>query len=213
MTIRHHLEEDTLFAYAAGDLPEAFNLIIAAHVSLCDTCRAVVESYDALGGAIMEDAPAEALAEDSLPRTLALLDTLPDMAARPAAAPGTFPAPLRDYAGGDLGSVRWKGIGMGVKQAILPTSGAATARLLMIPAGAKIPDHSHEGTEMTLVLQGAFRDAEDRFARGDIEVADGSVSHTPVADIGEDCICLAVTDAPLKFKSFLPKLAQKFARL
>lgn len=212
MTIRHHLEEDTLFAYAAGDLPEAFNLIIAAHVSLCDDCRAVVESYDALGGAVIAGTSAEALAEDSLPRTLARLDDLP-LAERRTAAPGTFPAPLQEYVGGDLDHVTWKGIGMGVKQAILPTSNAATARLLLIPAGAQMPDHSHEGTELTLVLKGAFRDEDDRFARGDVEVADGSVSHTPTAEAGEDCICLVATEAPLKFKKWLPKVAQKFARI
>ena len=42
-------------AYAAGNLPEAFNLIVATHVSLCDECRAVVESYDGLGGGAIID--------------------------------------------------------------------------------------------------------------------------------------------------------------
>lgn len=212
MSINHHLQEETLLAYAAGNLPEAFNLIVAAHVSLCDECRAVVESYDSLGGAVLETADAPAMAVDSLTRTLARLDG-EEREERVTPAKGALPGPVQSYVGGDLDAVRWRPVGMGVKQAILPTSSTATARLLMIPAGTAIPDHSHEGMEMTLVLQGAFMDEDDRFARGDIEVADGSVSHTPVADIGEDCICLAVTDAPLKFKSFLPKIAQKFARL
>jgi putative transcriptional regulator len=37
--------------------------------------------------------------------------------------------------------------------------------------------------------------------------------HTPVADIHEDCICLAVTDAPLTFSGLIPKLAQPFLRI
>ncbi|MEW9919856.1 ChrR family anti-sigma-E factor [Marimonas sp. MJW-29] len=212
MSIKHHLQEETLLAYAAGNLPEAFNLIVAAHVSLCDDCRAVVESYNSVGGAVLETAEASAMAADSLTQTLARLDR-EAVEERTTPAKGALPQPVQSYLGGDLDAVRWRPVGMGVKQAILPTSSSATARLLMIPAGTAIPDHSHEGMEMTLVLQGAFMDEDDRFARGDIEVADGSVSHTPVADIGEDCICLAVTDAPLKFKSFLPKIAQKFARL
>ena len=52
--IKHHLNEELLMAYAAGSLPEAFNLMVATHVSLCDECRARVESYDALGGAVIE---------------------------------------------------------------------------------------------------------------------------------------------------------------
>ena len=48
---------------------------------------------------------------------------------------------------------------------------------------------------------------------GDIEIADEHFDHTPVADEGEDCICLAVPDAPLEFQGLLPKIVQRFARI
>ena len=76
-----------------------------------------------------------------------------------------------------------------------------------------MPDHGHQGMELTLVLQGAFRDEVDRFARGDLEIATEDLEHTPVADIGEDCICLAATDAPLKFKSIIPRVMQPFLKI
>lgn len=208
MTIKHHPQEATLLAYATGNLPEAFNLIIAAHVSLCDDCRAVVESCDAVGGSLLEDTSAVAMCAESLDRTMAALDT--PQAPVPKAAPGILPAPLQRYVGGDLDAVKWRPVGLGVKQAILPTSTEASARLLRIPAGVAIPDHSHEGNELTLVLQGAFADEDDHFARGDLEVADGDVTHTPIAAPGADCICLAVTDAPLAFKGWLPRVVQRF---
>jgi len=59
-------------------------------------------------------------------------------------------------------------------------------------------------------LKGAFRDEDGVFARGDIEVADQEVDHTPVAEPGEDCICLVATDARLKFEGILPRIAQPF---
>lgn len=209
--IRHHLDEGTLLAYAAGTLPEAFNLIVATHLSLCDRCRADAQAYDAVGGALL-DVETSHLSDDCLERTLAQLDaSAPDPVK--AAAGGTLPAPLQDYVGGDLESIRWRPVGMGVKQAILPTSKGATARLLFIPAGAAMPDHSHHGTELTLVLKGAFQDEDGYFARGDIEIADSDVQHIPVADIHEDCICLAVTDAPLRFTGILPRIFQKFLRI
>jgi len=200
-----------LLAYAAGTLPEAFNLIVATHLSLCDTCRADAGAYDALGGALLEEGNAE-MADESLAEVLAALDDAPAPAPK-REANGDLPAPLHSYVGGDLSSVRWRPVGMGVKQAILRTSKGATARLLCIPAGAAMPDHGHHGTEMTLVLKGAFQDADDYFARGDIEVAGKDVQHIPVADIHEDCICLAVTDAPLRFNGILPRIWQKFARI
>ncbi len=216
-SIHHHLNEAILMAYSAGTLPEAFNLMVASHISLCDECRARVEAFDAVGGAILDEGPMEtvALSDDALAATMALIaggavDTAPKRTTNPNRI---LPAPLQDYIGGDLDSIKWRPVGMGVKQAILPTSKDASARLLFIPAGAAMPDHGHHGIEMTMVLQGAFIDEGERFARGDVEIADSDLDHTPVADIGEDCICLAVTDGPLQFKSLLPKIAQPFLRI
>ena len=213
-SINHHLNDAILMAYAAGTLPEAFNLIVASHLSMCDVCRAAAESFDALGGEILDQSAAPDLSDDSLAATLALIDGGPvEQIRAPKTANAVLPQPLQDYVGGDLDAIKWKPVGMGVKQAILPTSREATARLLFIPAGAAMPDHGHQGTEMTMVLQGAFQDDGGYFARGDVEIADSDLHHTPVADIHEDCICLAVTDAPLRFDSFIPRIAQRFLRI
>ncbi len=201
-------------AYAAGQLPEAFSLVVAAHLSLCDDCRAQADSFDAVGGAVLEEAGEIAMGEDALARTLARIERLPRAAApRPRRAAGIFPAPLVDYVGGDLPAVRWRRVGGGVRQAILPTDRDATARLLYIPAGTTVPDHGHRGLELTLVLQGAFADETDRFSRGDVEIADEALEHTPVALAGQDCICLAATDAPLRFRGLIPRLAQPLFRI
>ncbi|QUJ76530.1 ChrR family anti-sigma-E factor [Sulfitobacter albidus] len=211
--IKHHLNDATLMAYAAGTLPEAFNLIVATHITMCDHCRAAAEAYDAVGGSLIaRDADAAAMTEGSLEFALSRLT---DDAGDAPAPRGTslLPAPLHAYVGDDLDAIRWRPLGMGVKQAILKTSKSATARLLYIPAGAAMPDHGHHGTEMTLVLKGAFQDDDGYFARGDVEIADSDVQHVPVADIHEDCICLAVTDAPLRLAGIVPRIWQKFARI
>ncbi|MEM6563423.1 MAG: ChrR family anti-sigma-E factor [Pseudomonadota bacterium] len=213
--IKHHLNDAVLMAYSAGTLPEAFNLIVASHLSFCDACRARAESFDALGGEILNQSDHAQLSGSSLSDTLALIDGGAVAEAKPniTYSSGVLPQPIQDYVGGDLDSVKWKPIGMGVKQAILPTSKEATARLLLIPAGVAMPDHGHHGTEMTLVLKGAFEDDDGYFARGDIEIADSDMHHTPVADIHEDCVCLAVADAPLQFDRLIPKIAQRFLRI
>jgi len=212
-SIQHHLSDDILMGYSAGTLPEAFNLMVATHLSLCDTCRAQAEGFDAVGGTLLDDDAAEVSAS-CLQDTLALIASgaPQDRVAQRAGDP-VLPAPLMDYVGGGVDSINWKPVGMGVKQAILKTSNEATARLLFIPAGAAMPDHGHKGTEMTMVLQGAFQDDQEYFGRGDVEIADEDLHHTPVADIHEDCICLAVSDAPLSFKSIVPKIMQPFLRI
>lgn len=210
--IRHHLSDDLLTGYSAGTLPEAFSLLVASHVSLCDECRARLGSLDALGGVLLETAEV-AVSEGALAATMARIRGTSPLP-RPAPEPrGVLPAPLRAYVGGDVGGVRWRPVGGGVRQAILATSDGASARLLYIPGGVGVPDHGHRGTELTMVLQGAFRDESDRFGPGDVEIADASVQHTPIAEMGAPCICLAVTDAPLKFRGVIPRLLQPFVKI
>lgn len=213
MTIRHHLNDALLIGYAAGILPEAFSLVVATHVSLCDDCRARLESFETLGGAMVEREAVANLASDAMERCLARLEPRSPAPSRPRVKRGVFPSPLAAYVGGDLEAVKWRPLGMGVRQAILPTGAGATARLLFIPAGLAVPDHGHRGTELTLVLQGAFRDATDHFGPGDLEIATEDLEHTPTAEAGVDCICLAATDAPLRFTALLPRLLQPLFRI
>lgn len=210
--ITHHLSPSLLLAYSAGALPEAFSLLVATHVSLCADCRAGVEGFDALGGAILDGYGTAPMGDESLAETIRRIAGVTDTPAGPP-SPGVFPQPLQSYVGGDLEAVRWRPVGMGVRQAILPTARDATIRLLHIPAGEAVPDHGHRGVELTLVLRGAFSDTGGRFARGDVEIADETVEHTPRAEPGEPCICLAATDAPLRFNALLPRLAQPFLRI
>ncbi len=213
-TIRHHLNDALLMAYAAGQLPEAFALVVASHVSLCDDCRARLESFEAVGGALLEETATAPMGAGSLAATMALIGRGPKDPIVPRYRRGAvLPAPLRDYVGGDVDAVVWRPVGNGVRQAILPTARDASARLLHIPPGAAVPHHGHRGLELTLVLQGAFRDGSERFGRGDVDVASEDVQHTPVAETGEPCICLAATDAPLRFSGLLPRLAQPFFRI
>lgn len=212
-TIRHHLNDALLMGYAAGHLSEAFGLVVATHVTMCDDCRARLESFEALGGAVIEAEDETAVSTDALARMMARLE-VPVVSAPPKAPRKTsLPAPVAAYVGGDLDAVKWRALGGGVRQAILPTGPKATVRLLHIPAGQAVPDHGHRGMELTLVLRGAFRDATDRFGPGDLEIAGEDLAHKPVAEAGEDCICLAATDAPLRFAGLMPRLLQPLFRI
>ena len=213
MTIRHHISDALLMAYAAGHLPEAFNLVVATHLSLCDDCRVQAGVFEAVGGAVLDAESGIAMDAQALDRALARIDAPPPAAQPEARAAGIFPAPLVGYVGGDLASVRWRRVGGGVRQAVLPTGKGAVARLVFIPAGKAVPDHGHRGLELTLVLQGAFADASGRFDRGDVEISDDAIVHTPAALAGQDCICLTASEAPLRFRGLIARLAQPLLRI
>ena len=86
-------------------------------------------------------------------------------------------------------------------------------RMLSIPAAQAVPEHGHRGLELTLVLSGAFADATGLFRAGDLEIADEEIGHTPRATEEGPCVCVAATDAPLRFRAIIPRLLQPLFRI
>jgi len=217
----HHLPEELLLDHAAGSLPEALALVVATHLALCPACRAAAGDCEALGGALLGDLPAAALAEDALARTLARLDA--EEQEEPAAAGGAavsesdIPQPLAGYLGGGLAALNWRRLTPGIAAAALRPAGAAAdsafpARLLRIAPGAAAPRHSHRGDEATLVLRGGFSDATGHYQRGDVQLADAGLDHRPRADGGQVCLCLVYSDAPLRLTGPLGRWLDPFIR-
>ncbi|MCA0997860.1 ChrR family anti-sigma-E factor [Alloyangia pacifica] len=208
--ITHHIPEEMLRAYAAGTLPQPFAVVIAAHVSLCDDCRSVVEAEAAVGGALLDGLAPAGVSSDARARLFAALDATPTPTP-PQRGSGIFPAPVMEALKGQ--PPRWKMLGGGIRQQILSADEEGSLRLLYIPRGRAVPEHGHHGLELTLVLQGSFSDSEGRFAVGDVEVAQDDVDHQPMAGDEAPCICLAATDAPLRFHAMIPRLLQPLFRI
>ncbi|WP_380057601.1 ChrR family anti-sigma-E factor [Falsihalocynthiibacter sp. SS001] len=205
--ISYHIPDHLLASYVSGSLPHPYAVVVATHVSMCLECRAALEAHQAVGGAILESTQEVALSAGLKDSILAKLDA-PIIEKPVHGRTGVYPAPVMQELEGQ--QPRWKPVGMGVRQCVLSASKQGSVRLLYIPGGQAVPDHSHNGLELTLVLQGSFSDEAGQFRVGDVEVADDHVEHTPIADEGPPCICLAATDAPVRFTSFLPRLVQPF---
>lgn len=210
-TVTHHIPDEILAAYSAGTLPHAFAVVVAAHVSLCDQCRVALAAHEAVGGVVLDDSETVAVSSTLKEDIFALLDA-------PAPAPeptfvrtGIYPGPVMQALKGR--PIKWRNLGMGVRQDILTEDTHGSVRLLYIPPGQAVPDHSHNGLEMTLVLQGSFSDETGHFGVGDVEIADESLEHTPTAGLDAACICLAATDARLRFRSLIPRLLQPVFRI
>lgn len=208
--VGHHIPEALVADYASGKLSHPHALVAAAHISRCDECRAVYEAHLAVGGTAMETIDPVAMSNGARDAIMALLDDEIDEPPAPT-LPALYPEPLSAYLGAD--GPQWKGLGFGIKQAILWEGEEGSARLISIDPGTAVPDHGHDGLEMTLVLQGSFSDAHGEFCPGDISVVNGHEPHQPVAGEGEVCICLASTDAPLKFSGLVPRMVQPLLRI
>lgn len=209
--INHHISDHLIAAYAAGSLPKPFSLVVAAHVSMCDECRARLESHEAAGGVVLEELEPVDVSRSVKDSLFAQLDAPIKITEKPCERSGIYPAPVMQALKGK--PLKWRRMGGGVRQMILDAGPPGSVRLLYIPPNRAMPDHSHGGLELTMVLQGSFHDDAGSFGVGDVEIADQHVEHTPISGSDQPCICLAATDAPLRFRALIPRVAQRFFRI
>jgi putative transcriptional regulator len=223
----HVIGDELLMDYAAGACGESVALIVASHLTLCPEARQRLAVFEDIGGTLLDEIAPAAMSDDALDTLLDRLDAEEeggedeahrriDVTTAEASRDGTgadarVPAPLAAYLPDRLEQLPWKPVMRGLDEVTIDVD-AASVKLLRIKGGMAVPRHTHGGTEMTLVLTGGFADERGHFLRGDVAVTDSDVDHRPVADPGEDCICLTVTDAPLKLTGPLSRFLNPFVR-
>ncbi len=214
---RHHISDETLTAYAAGSLDRALSVVVASHLTMCPSCRSRQDRLEEIGGLLLDDLDPAEIAPEGLDLILAQLDDddldMPETASAQMVLRSDaieVPKPLRDLLPDTLDNVQWRGFAPGIKQYRIDgfDGRSGTLCLLKIAPGKTIPPHTHQGAELTLILRGSFSDDLGRFQRGDIADLDSDITHQPIADTSEPCVCLIATEGPLRFKGLLPRLLQ-----
>jgi putative transcriptional regulator len=102
--------------------------------------------------------------DTQLHAVLARLDEeLPLAYANKKANANDTPAILQRLMRGDFSDLSWKNIGSTLRISYLKTGDPHHEfALYHIRAGGRIPQHTHRGSEMTLILEGGFSDANGR---------------------------------------------------
>lgn len=217
MNASHHPSDDLLWSYAAGSLDQPSSILIATHLALCPECRAVVAKAESVGGELFEEVEPAAIESDALSSILGRLDEDDiEVEVKPPFEHDSIslPRPLKDYVPGSVKELPWRWVGPGVEYSAIETEAKGPkVGLLRIAPGTKVPMHGHTGNEMTMVLSGGYSDATGSFKRGDVEAADDGMVHQPVADAGEECICLVVTEGELQPTGIIAKALQPFFRI
>ena len=213
---KFHPELDLLTEHAAGNLPLAQAACVSAHMNYCEQCRRTSSQLQALGSVLFGNLQGVPVGEAQLDAVLARLDDEPPLSyanARRETA-GRTPAILQRLMSGDFSDLAWKKITSSLSISYLKTGDPSYEfALYHIKAGGRIPEHTHRGSEMTLVLEGGFSDADGSYHQGDFLLREPSDVHAPTALQSEDCICLAVLDAPLKFTSWKYRWMNPFLQL
>ena len=108
---------------------------------------------------------------------------------------------------------RWAAPGVWVAQISRDRASGRSTYLLRVAAGMSVPPHGHRGTEMTVILKGAFEDRGEIFAAGDFAEVAGEVEHQPKVTRDGECICLICADAPLIPRDWVGRIFQPFVRI
>ena len=210
-----HPDLDILTEYAAGTLPLAQSACVSLHVSQCKQCQRSVAQLEELGASLMQSMEPIPVGDTQLNAVLARLDEeKPLEYAREQQRREGTPAILQRLMRGDFSDLSWKKIGSAMRISYLKTGDTEHEfALYHIKAGGRIPEHTHRGGEMTLVLEGGFSDANGSYHAGDFLYRRPGDVHSPTALQSEDCICLAVLDAPLKFTDWRFRWMNPFLKL
>lgn len=199
-----HPDLDLITEYTAGSLPLAQAACVSAHVINCEHCKRLTGQLTGLGANFFEELEPIAVGEAQLDAVLARLDEEPPLVyQKPAHDEKSTPAIVQRLMSGNFSDLTWKNIGSALRINYLRTGDPTHEfALYHIKPGGKIPEHNHRGSEMTLVLQGGFSDSKGSYHEGDFIFRRPGDVHAPTALQSEDCICLAVLDAPLKFTNW-----------
>ena len=216
MKPNHHLDDATLLGYSSGALPAALAVVASTHLERCAACRARLLDADRIGGVLLQQQQrVEAPTEDARAAMLALLDAEPAIGpvAPPADIveehdPDRLPSALHPWFGSSMSALRWRRVAPGVQRIRATGISGGDLMLLRIAPGSKLPLHSHGGSELTMILDGASDDMLGHFGPGDVADLDGEIQHQPVTSPGVPCICVAATDAPLKFSGWVARALQ-----
>ncbi|WP_027329310.1 ChrR family anti-sigma-E factor [Marinimicrobium agarilyticum] len=213
----HHPDDLTLLDYSAGSLGLAQALAVSVHLGYCNQCQSQLRKLNALGGVLLEETtPASVGAnDDQIPEQNhsqmeelnksfeALMARIESEPVEPPKRESTgFHNPLERYLPASLDELNWQQQTREIAKFDLTNvvdMGSARVALQKIKAGAKVPVHTHRGNELTVVLKGGFSDELGVYHAGDYIARDPSHKHSPTALQNEDCVCLTVLDAPMKF--------------
>ncbi|OUM07324.1 transcriptional regulator [Pseudomonas syringae] len=213
----HHPDDATLVSYASGALSQVISLVTAAHLERCATCRARLRMAEQIGGVLIEQHTSSVIPLKGRSAMLARLDeqekgSAPDMHSMPAANqdPDVLPMCMQAHFGQHLSTLKWKTLLPGVQRVRATGIEEGNLMLLKIAPGVSMPVHSHESSEMTMVLKGAYHDVQGAFELGDVADLDSHIQHQPIAYPDRECICVLATDSKLRFHGLFARMMQPF---
>ncbi|GHG03068.1 ChrR family anti-sigma-E factor [Thalassotalea marina] len=222
--IKHHPSQELLQAFVNGELPASLSAGVAIHADMCPACQAnianlteqaaensfeqaflhqfVVDESDDISDIDFDRMFEEITQTDDLASVTPSQAKFVTLKGKEYKLPKQlqhmeFASPM------NLGKLARSRINLG--------EGEIHSSLLHIDPGGSVPQHTHHGYELTLLLEGSFSDDMGEYHVGDFILLDQNHDHSPVSENG--CLCFTVANDALHFTKGFNKLLNPFGSL
>jgi putative transcriptional regulator len=204
-----------MLAFAKGELSITMTMAISAHVEMCPCCADKLSALETrLGGSelggeeeIVVDSDFAAMFADIVADdTQAELISIPQATLMYQHKEVLLPRALSCLERSEFSTIGKIG-----RSRFNADDGTLRASLLQIAPGGEIPEHTHTGFEITLLLDGDFSDEDGEYVPGDFIMLDGAHNHTPKTKDG--CLCFTVVSSALYFNKGISKLLNPIGSL
>ncbi|MCF2856012.1 ChrR family anti-sigma-E factor [Pseudoalteromonas sp. SMS1] len=213
--IKYHPSKQLMQKHIAGELPAGLSVAISAHIEMCDECSREFDLLEAKQALAVFETESNGADDDEFEHmmesitSLAMYDELIPHSADYFEYQGKQVQLPRAIAALKLGS--FINAGKVSRARFELEEGPLRSSLLHIKPGGEIPEHTHTGFELTLLLDGTFEDESGKYVPGDFIMLDGRHNHTPKTEDG--CLCFTLVDNALHFNKGLSKLLNPIGKL
>ncbi len=223
--IKHHPKFELIQAFVKGELPASLSAGIAIHADMCPVCqnkiaqlteqvaevsfeeayldRFIVEdeqSLDEVADIDFDQMISDITESDEVDQVVHVSETLIDF----NNTSYSLPTALSRMEFGKAAQ-----IGKLARSRVLLDEGEIHTSLLHIEPGGGVPEHTHKGFELTVLLEGSFHDESGEYVKGDFIMLDASHQHQPISENG--CLCYTVANDALHFTQGINKLLNPIA--
>jgi len=190
------VKNQLIFDFASGILGPAKSIFASTYLHLNSSASKISNTFESmLGDNLMNNV-------DIAPKSLKYSDCINNDTFKTKHA---VKDPITGFFG-DLNKLNWKQVYKGFKEFTASIDDKDELKLIKMDPGVSVPLHSHGGKEYILVLEGSFQDEYGEYSKGDIQINDQQIKHTPTAS-NAGCVCLSITEKDViffgKYGSFL----------
>ena len=180
------VKNQLIFDFASGSLGPAKSIFASTYLYLNSKAKTLNHTFEGfLGDQLFSNENAEI-------KNLKYSDCISDKHVKETKI-NSETSPITKLVG-PLNELKWKQVYRGFNEFSPNIKDDDEIKLIKMDPGVSVPIHSHGGREYILVLSGSFCDEYGKYNKGDIQINDQKIKHTPIACENEGCICLSITE-------------------